>query len=167
MSETFLIADTHFGHTNMTRFKREDGTPVRPFSTVEEIDNTLIKNWNNIVRDNDKVYVLGDVVINRKALSVLYSLKGKKVLIKGNHDIFKLKDYVEHFYDIRSCKVTKHFIMTHIPIHPGSLRGHINIHGHTHHNIIDDPRYFCVSVEQINYTPINFNTIIVKFNAKV
>ena len=47
------------------------------------------------------MYHLGDVVINRKALSTLYCLNSDKVLIKGNHDIFKLEDYTPHFRDIR------------------------------------------------------------------
>ena len=59
-----------------------------------EMDEEMIKRWNETVRPNDKVYHLGDVVINRKALTTLSRLNGDKVLIRGNHDIFKLEEYI-------------------------------------------------------------------------
>ncbi|NBU74861.1 MAG: hypothetical protein EBS30_06540, partial [Planctomycetes bacterium] len=55
-----------------------------------------IKNWNDRVGPNDKVYHLGDVVINRKALGIMRRLNGDKVLIRGNHDIFRDDEYREH-----------------------------------------------------------------------
>ena len=95
------------------------------------MDEALVANWNRVVKPHDKVYHLGDVVINRKALHILYRLNGEKVLIKGNHDIFKLEDYTPFFKDIRGYHVMNNFLLSHIPVHPNS-KGRFagNIHGH-------------------------------------
>lgn len=171
---TFLVSDTHWGHQGMVKFLREDGSKLRPWETTDEMDEAMIDNWNKVVGPKDKVYHLGDVVINRKALKTLARLNGDKVLIKGNHDIFRLEEYTPYFRDIRGFGHFDGFALTHIPIHPDSLsRWTGNIHGHLHANrvmresavtinglghIISsfqvDKRYLCVSMEHINYTPI-------------
>jgi len=167
MPSVFLISDTHFGHEKCcTVFKRADGSPLRPFSGAEEMDEAMIKNWNDRVRPEDKVYHLGDVVINRRYLHILDRLNGDKVLIKGNHDIFKLEDYYPRFRDIRGYHVMNGMILSHVPVHRDSLeRFGCNIHGHLHANrVMDngviDPRYFNVSVECIDFAPILFEDAI-------
>ena len=171
MPAVFLTSDTHFGHAGVCKFLRDDGTKLRPWDDPTEMDEEMIRRWNETVRPNDKVYHLGDVVINRKALATLSRLNGDKVLIKGNHDIFKLEDYTAHFRDIRGYHVVDNFILSHIPVHTdskGRFRG--NIHGHLHSNrvmfndVVDhkngrvsyrgmkiDPFYFCVCVEQTDF----------------
>jgi calcineurin-like phosphoesterase family protein len=175
---TFLISDTHFGHKGITQFLRADGvTKERPWDNPEEMDEALVANWNAVVRPKDKVYHLGDVVINRRALATLGRLNGEKVLIKGNHDLFRLEEYTPYFKDIRGVGVLDKFVLTHVPIHPASLsRWNANIHGHLHSNVVMedfhdaeawettswvDTRYFSVCVEQpyMNYTPIPFETV--------
>lgn len=86
MSNIFLTSDLHIGHSGVTRFLNNDGTKLRPWNTAGEMDEALIERWNKVVRPKDKVYNLGDVVINRKALKTLERLNGDKVLIRGNHD---------------------------------------------------------------------------------
>ena len=176
MPAVFLVSDTHFGHAGVCRFLREDGTKLRPWDNPEEMDEEMVKRWNETVRPNDKVYHLGDVVINRKALKTLGRLNGEKVLIKGNHDIFKLSDYLPYFKDIRGYHVMNGMILSHVPVHPESIaRFGTNIHGHLHANRVKmkvqfphketeiiDPRYFNVSVEQIDFTPILFEQAIIK-----
>ena len=176
MPAIFLVSDTHFGHAGVCRFLREDGTKLRPWDKPEEMDEEMVKRWNETVRPNDKVYHLGDVVINRKALKTLGRLNGEKVLIKGNHDIFKLSDYLPYFKDIRGYHVMNGMILSHIPVHESNLyRFGTNIHGHLHANRVKmkvqlphketeiiDPRYFNVSVEQIDFTPILFEQAIIK-----
>ena len=161
MPATWLISDTHFGHDKTcTVFKRDDGSPLRPFKDAEEMDEHMVKSWNERVNKNDKVYHLGDVVIARKSLNMLRRLNGDKVLIKGNHDIFKLKDYTEHFRDIRGYHVMSGLILSHVPVHPDSIeRFGCNVHGHLHYRRVMikdkiDPRYFNVSVECIGFAPI-------------
>lgn len=171
MSAVFLVSDTHFGHAGVCRFLREDGvTKLRPWDNSDEMDEAMIKAWNETVRPNDKVYHLGDVVINRKAFKTLHRLNGDKVLIKGNHDIFRLDEYTPFFRDIRASHVMDGMILTHIPIHKDGLyRFGTNIHGHLHANRvmmdngygknIIDPSYFNVSVECIDFKPILFEDV--------
>lgn len=164
----FVISDTHFGHAGVCKFLRADGvTKLRPWDSPEEMDAALIQNWNDVVRPTDTVYHLGDVAINRRAISTLKQLNGRKILIKGNHDIFKLKDYVEYFEDIRGyCVTSSLVILSHIPIHERSKSRFIgNIHGHLHANCLDDPWYQNVSVEQIDYRPVPLEDIIARFSA--
>lgn len=160
MTNIFFISDTHFGHTNILNFKDKNGKPVRPYSSVEEMDEALIKNWNSIVKTQDKIYHLGDVAIPRKGLECLARCNGDKVLVRGNHDIFKLKDYTKFFRDIRGYIVIENYLCSHIPVHPESKgRYKKNIHGHLHTNNLDDDFYINVSVEQINFTPISFEEL--------
>jgi len=173
MSNIFLVSDTHFGHAGVCRFMREDGvTKLRPWDDPAEMDEAMVKLWNETVRPNDKVYHLGDVVINRKALQIMHRLNGDKVLIKGNHDIFRLDEYTPFFRDIRGYHVLNGLILSHIPVHEESLaRFGCNIHGHLHSNRVMkvkhkgaapeiDPRYFCACVEQTDFKPIAFEEVM-------
>jgi len=170
MPNRFLISDTHFGHTNTwEKFTVEDGSPLRPFTSTEEMDETMVENWNKTVRPQDTVYHLGDVVIARRHLETVKRLNGRKILIRGNHDIYKDKDYYgAGFEQIHGVRVfVDQFILSHIPLHPDcvSERFKLNVHGHLHGNRIMlynqvDPRYLSVCVEQINYTPISFDDVM-------
>jgi calcineurin-like phosphoesterase family protein len=181
MPAVFLVSDTHFGHAGVCRFTRNDGcTPLRPWDSADEMDEAMVTAWNDRVRPNDKVYHLGDVVINRKALGIMRRLNGDKVLIRGNHDIFRDEEYREHFRELRAYHVMNGMILSHIPIHSESLgRFGVNIHGHTHANrvmlpgfngkITDivDVRYHCVCVEQTpDFAPILFEDVIKRIEAE-
>ena len=170
MPSVWLISDPHFSHEGVCRFLRNDGSKLRPWDNAQEMDEALVENWNETVKPKDKVYVLGDVAINRRGLQVLFRLNGDKVLIKGNHDIFKLSDYLPHFRDIRAYHVMDKLLLSHIPIHPqqqGRFRG--NIHGHLHANLVidkwgnPDPFYTNVCVEQIGYKPILFEEVRARY----
>lgn len=170
MANVFLISDTHFGHNNILNFLKDDGDKLRTFASVEEMDELMVQNWNKTVKPKDKVYHLGDVAINRKCLELLSKLNGIKVLIKGNHDIFKLTDYCKYFKDIRAVhRLAKCLILSHIPIHEASIpESMYNIHGHLHYRrvLTSDkkihPSYLNVSVELIDYTPISLECAIKK-----
>ena len=88
MAEIFFISDTHFFHENILRFTDEEGKPIRPFSSISEMHDTIVKNWNNTVSKTDHVYHLGDVTFDysQKFIDLLYSLNGHKRLCIGNHD---------------------------------------------------------------------------------
>ena len=180
MPAVFLVSDTHFGHAGVCRFTRNDGvTKLRPWDDPAEMDEAMVKAWNERVRPSDKVYHLGDVVINRRALPILDRLNGDKVLIRGNHDIFKDDDYRKYFRELRAYHVMNGLILSHIPIHEESLgRFGTNIHGHLHSNRVMrtaqttqefvehgrqwiDVRYHCVCVEQTpDFAPILFEDVI-------
>lgn len=171
MPAVFLVSDTHFGHAGVCRFLREDGTKLRPWDNPDDMDEEMVKRWNDTVRPNDKVYHLGDVVINRKALKTLARLNGDKVLIRGNHDIFRDEEYRLYFRELRAYHVMNGMILSHIPIHADSLgRFGVNIHGHLHANrvkvqdtykrLVIDTRYHCVCVEQTDFRPVLFEHVL-------
>lgn len=130
------ISDTHFGHFNIIGY---DG---RPFSTKEEMDEQMIKMWNDVVSDDDTVYILGDFSWHKEAetIKILKALKGDKVLIKGNHDrvspniskcFIKVCDYLE----VRDG--TEKVVMSHFPIMfwNGHMRNSIHLYGHVHNAV--------------------------------
>jgi len=186
MATTFLVSDTHFGHAGVCRFTESDGvTKIRPWADPDEMDEAMVKMWNETVRPNDKVYHLGDVVINRKALKTLARLNGDKVLIKGNHDIFRMEEYTPYFREIRAYHVLNGLILSHIPVHPESLgRFGTNVHGHLHTNRVkkivgvdvrtgefkysteNDVRYHCVCVEQTDFKPISLEDVVKRIEAE-
>lgn len=140
---------------------------------MEEMDEALIRNWNSIVGPKDHTIFLGDLAINRSALNQIARCNGTKEIVMGNHDQFRPDEYLCNFKDMHGVLVKDDFVFTHVPIHPSAIeRWAGNIHGHLHylrvmrpvhndgwvHEEID-PRYFCASMEQINYTPIPFDTI--------
>jgi calcineurin-like phosphoesterase family protein len=170
MPAVFLVSDTHFGHAGVCRFTDSTtGEKIRPWTDPDEMDEAMVKRWNETVRPSDKVYHLGDVVINRKALSIMSRLNGDKVLIRGNHDIFRDDEYRQYFRELRAYHVMNGMILSHIPIHEASLgRFGTNIHGHLHtgrvmtgvKNSKVDVRYHCVCVEQTDFRPILFEDVI-------
>ena len=181
MPSVFLVSDTHFGHAGVCRFTRNDGvTKLRPWDDPQEMDEALIKAWNERVKPNDKVYHLGDCVINRRAMPTLARLNGDKVLIRGNHDIFRDDEYRQYFRELRAYHVMNGLILSHIPIHEASLgRFGCCVHGHLHANRVMkprgvdartgevlyrdeiDPRYYNVSVEQLpDFAPILFEDVL-------
>ena len=161
MSNIFLCSDHHFSQASILTFLNDDGSRVRDFASVEHMDETMVENHNRVVSPKDKVYFIGDVAFNKRKLEIVARLNGEKVLIKGNHDQEKITEYQKYFKDVRGSHQFSGLIFSHIPIHVDSLsRWGCNIHGHLHSrqvmiNNIVDARYFNVSMEQINYTPIS------------
>ena len=186
MPAVFLVSDTHFGHAGVCRFTHGDtDVKIRPWTDPNEMDEDMVRMWNETVRPNDKVYHLGDVVINRKALSIMSRLNGDKVLIRGNHDIFRDDEYRLYFRELRAYHVMNGMILSHVPVHEESLgRFGTNIHGHLHTNRVRkprgvdvktgkilysneiDPRYHCVCVEQTDFRPILFEDVIKRIKAE-
>ena len=173
----FVVSDHHLGHqSSWEKFKLADGSPLRPFTSNEEMHETMIERHNAKVKEQDTVYFLGDVVINRKSLELVKRMNGRKILVRGNHDIFKDEDYREvGFQQIHGVRVfTDKFILSHIPLHPDCVteRFRVNVHGHLHANQVmrevngqfstyyePDPRYLCVCVEQTDFAPLHFDEV--------
>lgn len=171
--EIWLISDTHFGHENILKYEN------RPFKDIDEMDEKMVENWNSVVKQGDKVYHLGDVWMGsgERAYKTLSRLNGKKRLVLGNHDDVKSAPIMKWFQKVYLFRSFKEFGLTlsHVPMHPGSIKwvddGGINVHGHIHSKTVqmggtlfnhDDDRYRCVSVEHINYTPINIDEVRVR-----
>ena len=82
----YYTSDLHFGHKNIIKYEN------RPWSSVKEMDQGLIDRWNNRVKNRDLVYILGDFTLSVSTSyveNILTALKGRKVLITGNHDYFE------------------------------------------------------------------------------
>ncbi len=153
MANTFVISDTHWHHANIIKYCN------RPFHTVHEMDEVMIKNWNKVVKPEDKVYHLGDVYFPKKEPSdwLFNRLNGTKVLILGNHDNGKDQSLLKCFKRVYSYRILPNFdvILSHIPIHESSMPGRVklNIHGHTHEKGSPPGPYRSACVEMQNYTP--------------
>lgn len=142
MSRVYVIADLHLGHHLAAK--------LRGFDNVFAHDNAIVENWNRVVTKRDVVYVLGDVF----RLDRLPEMRGYKKLAMGNHDKFPAARYAEHFTKVAACYQFDGCLLTHIPVHPNQFgRYRMNVHGHMHAHRIDDPRYVCVSAEQVGMTP--------------
>lgn len=145
------------------------------------MNKSLIKNWNSKVNADDEVYILGDVTMKGADLAaeILYQLKGKKHLIKGNHDKFiknqnfdrnifvSVSDYDEVTY------MNTRFILFHYPILEwnGFFRGSIMLHGHQHNhsdynfrNLQENIKRYDVGVDANNMYPVSAEEIIIFFN---
>jgi len=78
---TYFTSDQHFGHFNIIRLSH------RPFSSLDEMNETMIAKWNAKVQEEDMVYILGDLFFRAAAVEpILQRLKGRKHLVLGNHD---------------------------------------------------------------------------------
>lgn len=173
MTKTWLISDTHFGHHNVYKFTdSRTGERIRLWAdNADDGDQIMRDEWNAKIRPNDKVYHLGDVAIPRRGLKMMDGLNGRKVLLRGNHDIFKMKDYVPYFDDILGTHKIADIVMSHYPIHRESIPPWCKgiIHGHTHSNLVRlpddtvDPLYENVSIELTNQGPIEFEEVRARF----
>ena len=95
----YFISDLHLGHVNCLAFDN------RPFKSIEEHDETLIRNWNNVVGMDDDVYLLGDISWHNatKTIEIFNRLNGRIHLIKGNHDAKLLRN---RELQSRFCEIT-------------------------------------------------------------
>lgn len=181
---TFFTSDLHFGHENVLMFDN------RPFASVDEMDEELIRRWNNKVEKGDLVYVLGDFIwkaANNEAVNIIKRLNGQIILIKGNHDRFiknagakkmlaGLKDYDDICValsdgTVRRC-ILSHYFM---PFYNGHRNNAIHLHGHSHNTeehylelgIIQairnngyEPQIYNVGCMLWNYEPVTLDEIL-------
>ena len=155
--KVLFTGDLHLGHENVIKFDN------RPFETVEEMDAELIRRWNNKVDKGDLVYVLGDMIWkarNDDAPSLIKSLNGQIILIKGNHDRFLhnakakaalsgIKDYDDICVTLedgtkRRC-ILSHYFM---PMYMGHRHQAIHLHAHSHFS--DEADFEVDFAEQLN-----------------
>lgn len=188
----FYIADTHFGHQNVLKYD------ARPFADLGEMEAVLVENWNRAVTETDAVYILGDFIWGKdqsRWLELTRRLHGKKVLLRGNHDLkreqmvpellarFKtVADYLEIVDEGR------HVALCHYPIlfYHGSHRSNrYMLCGHVHntrendylegckHQMRADPLAGCGNIYNMgcmmpwmDYTPRTLGEIILALEDK-
>ena len=152
--KTYVTSDLHFGHTNIMKFCPV--TRARFNNDVSYMNETMIKEWNEIVNPEDTVYILGDVAFlpASKAMVIMQRLNGTKILIEGNHDRKALNDP-----GFRSCfaEVHKYLHLTHngtfvtmfhYPIAEWDQmhRGSVHLHGHLQGNTIGLEKFRALDV---------------------
>ena len=174
MAQTWVISDTHFNHAAILTFKDYAGKPPRVFDNVNQMNECMMDNWNSVVSPTDTVYHLGDVLFGHDKSDWLEAnftkLHGKKHLIMGNHD--NPKFLAPYFKSMALWKDMSDIglLLSHTPQHESTLaESHrfgdqpiVNVHGHIHSNPSPEGSYKNVSVEQINYTPINLDQLTEK-----
>ena len=151
----FIISDTHFGHEQIIKYCG------RPFKSTKEMDEAMIKNWNEVVSNNDTVIHLGDVGFGKKdyIASIIKRLNGKKILIMGNHDNWSEQAYRDMgFHTVSRFPIiwNNFFMLSHAPLELNETTPYFNYYGHVHNDnkYIDNATSRCVSVERIGYRPL-------------
>lgn len=155
----WVTSDTHFGHGNIIKYCK------RPFTSIEEMDAKLIKNWNTTIRMDDLVYHLGDFAFGSQRFhaETFDKLNGNKVLIAGNHDHHARKlgwmsihDYMEINYE--GSPLT----LCHYPfaVWNGSHHGAVNLHGHSHGTYPASGHQLDVGVDCHAYKPLAISEAI-------
>lgn len=164
MSRVLVISDLHFGHKNICKYRPE-------FSSMHEHDMTLLDNVLSSVNKRDCLWLLGDCFFQKHTIE--YALKISANVetlnfIPGNHDTDNserlgiLKQLISYntFNKVGSMFKTKHFWLSHPPIHPAELRGRPNVHGHVHTATVPDKNYMNVSAENVFYKPVNMQDLL-------
>ena len=171
-SNIWFISDTHFWHHKVIQYQR----PC--FKNVVEMNETIISNWNSVVKPSDLVYFLGDFSFcgTNRSLDILNVLNGKIHLIKGNHDrkmSANLRDRFEWVKDIYPLRIDhdlyKGYIeLCHFPFlsWAASGRGRYHLFGHAHGKLETDMLSLDVSVERWNYFPVNLDTVLAELEKK-
>lgn len=166
-NKIWFTGDQHFFHKNIIRFCN------RPFKNVNDMNETIINNWNNVVGKNDIVYNLGDISIGRQkeVVSILEQLNGRKVLIVGNHDekVNRIADKFEGVYYYLELK-EYNIVLSHYPFLTWNRIYHnsIHLHGHSHGTLKDvynekgeiiTNKRFDVGVDCNNFTPFSLEQV--------
>jgi len=179
MRDIWVISDTHFFHKNILTFTDSaSGKLVRGdrFDDVDAMNEHMLEQWNSTVNPGDIVYHLGDVFIGAEEDFQKFwpKLNGSKRLVVGNHDDIKYLSSGGFFQKVSMWRMFPEFglMFSHVPLHPSSLRRGApndpdapiltNIHGHIHQNPSPEGPYRNVSVEAIDYTPVNIEELRVK-----
>lgn len=179
----FYIADCHFDHGNIIHFDN------RPFKTVDEMNETMITNWNKAVSNSDEVFILGDFCWSKEDrwIELLSQLNGQKTLIKGNHDIEPSKSR-RYFADVKERKIIddngRKVVIDHFPspCFRNHFYGWFHLYGHVHNsfewNMMEHDRYLMeqlydkpcymynvgVMMPYMDYTPRTLDEILRGYN---
>ena len=170
-SEIFVTSDTHFGHDNIRKYCN------RPFPSCPEMDEAIMQNWNEKVKNNDIIYHLGDFSFTKNTAETnkyLNRLNGKIVLIRGNHD--KKSVVSANFFEVYSKYQGKmltvsedNYYLNHFP-HLSWDRSHygvFHLFGHCHGELKNPPiNSLDVGVDANNFTPLNIEEVKEKFKNK-
>jgi len=174
----YFTSDLHLGHNNIIKLCN------RPFTSLEEMDRTIIQNINNTVYERDTLYIIGDLIYksSKDPIEYIKQIKCKKVLILGNHDTWYHKDptlYNKYFQEVTQYLDRaidgRRVIMFHYPIlewqgyHSNNC---YHIYGHTHSDFLynkesaqrklveSEPRMFNATVDRNQFKPQTLEQLI-------
>lgn len=149
--KTWITSDLHWGHKNIMKFCPESRARFR--NDLDYMNETMVKEWNELIAPEDLVYILGDVAFlpAARATAVMRRLNGRKILVEGNHDRKLLQDsefagefaevhkYLDITYNGTKC------VMFHYPIAEWDQmhRGSVHFHGHLHGGVSGMEKYRC------------------------
>jgi len=183
MANKFFTSDQHFNHVNILRFCD------RPFTSVSEMNERLVANHNEIVKPEDDVYILGDLVFKGSiecARRLISLLNGKLYLIQGNHDKLAVRcedlfQWIKPIYELTVQDPDAHgnkqlIVLCHYAMRVWNRSHHQSwsLFGHSHGGLPDDPKLLSIdvgvdaaaklfSIDEIllpeNYRPISYEEI--------
>lgn len=157
----YFTADQHFDHENIIKYCK------RPFTTVRLMNRTIIRNYNEIITDDDIVYHLGDVTLRGPvSINVVRQftgrLKGQKHLILGNHDRLTPKQYLDvGFLSVHTSLELEfeNLILVHDPALSAVDRKRVFLCGHVHDLFKVAKNAINVGVDQWNFKPVSLSEI--------
>ena len=152
----YLVGDLHLGDPSVIKYRKQ-------FPTLGYHDQYICDEVLAPLNKHDLLTMVGDCLVGSSSLELIKKFPCRKRLVMGNHDTekkFNFSDLVGVVDEVVSSYNSKGFTVTHIPIHPLHLRGRRNIHAHLHDQIIEDPRYVGVSLEQTGYKLITIEEIL-------
>lgn len=169
----YFTSDQHLGHPAIISMQN------RPFQNVEEMNQTITNNYNSMVNKDDTVYILGDICHRlrvEEANNLISKLKGRKILITGNHDKKYDERLFEGIYDFKTVSLYgEYFALMHYPMlsWPKSYHGSYQLHGHIHacsdynlQNKMNEIRRYDVGVDANDFYPVSVEQIIKFFDDK-
>lgn len=167
MAKVHFTADCHFGHGSIIRMAG------RPFSSVEEHDQTLVDNWNSVVAPADTVFVVGDFAHkadNDRARKIFDRLRGTKHLVVGNHDGEFVRTQLPWASVMDRVKLTvdgQKIVCDHYPMRSweGVRSGAIQLFGHVHNRLDTWPNSLDVGVDAWGYRPVTLLDIRARLDA--
>ena len=171
---TYFTADNHFGHKSIINLCN------RPFSSIEEMDELMIDGWNKRVKDNDDIYIVGDLMFRsgKRPEEYLDKLHGKKHLVSGNHDIYwfsNLTNPDKYFVSVNQIEYLvledgKRIILCHYPMLEWNHyhKGAYHIFGHIHNRcnqpwfkyVAENDRMLNAGVDINGFVPVTMTELI-------
>lgn len=160
----YITSDTHFNHKTMIEQQ------WRKFKSIEDMNEYIIKKWNETINPNDTVYHLGDVALNKKTYyceNIEPRLNGEIIYIKGNHDpqsLTRVQSMVIRFKG-------KMFELVHNPkdaicVYDYCIHGHIHKSGNHEDIFSSHPRFFNANLEYHKFKPVLLNEILGELNQR-
>ena len=166
MIETFFTSDTHFNHANIIKYSH------RPFSSLDEMNETLIANWNKVIKPTDTVYFLGDFAFHRHEYFVK-RLNGHKILIIGSHDKELKPLYRPWAFEMASPMMEinikgQHVTLCHYCMRrwPRSHHGAWHLYAHSHGELGPIGKSWDVGVDNNQYIPLSWDSIVDRMDTR-